>query len=74
MEILPASWPDCCPGPDSSNCGLHNAWMPGVSGLTSEGLFGPGGAPAGNACDSHDGSTTVSPFATKPVTVKVLKP
>jgi hypothetical protein len=64
-------------GSPAVNCGLHNG---GVPGLVAKNNYwgvpaGPGGPPPrDNACDSPPGVTITSPFATKPFTVKVLKP
>jgi parallel beta-helix repeat protein len=61
---------------DDSNCGLINL---GVVGLQATNNYwgaatGPGALPADNVCHPFGGTTTTSPFATKPFAVKVLKP
>jgi hypothetical protein len=57
-------------------CGLRNH---GVVGLDATNNYwgvatGPGGPPADSECTDPGSSTDVTPFATKPFTVKVLKP
>jgi hypothetical protein len=60
-----------------SDCGLLNQ---GVVGLVASGNYwgaatGPGSRPADNACNAMGGTTTVTPFATKPFKVKApIKP
>ena len=60
----------------NSICGLANV---GRSGLRATNNYwgapsGPGSLPASAVCESGDGTTIVSPVATKPFTVTVLKP
>lgn len=65
-------------------CGLENGVNdfndPGVPGLVAPNNYwgaptGPGPDPADAVCDSYGGSTTASPFATKPFKVKApIKP
>ena len=58
-------------------CGLRNE---GVVGLQTPNNYwgaatGPGAAPADDICNENNGTTTVTPFATKPFTVKApIKP
>jgi hypothetical protein len=58
-------------------CGLRNE---GVVGLQAPNTYwgaatGPGAAPADDVCNENSGTTTVTPFATKPFTVKApIKP
>jgi parallel beta-helix repeat protein len=67
----------------NGSCGLQNGEgpqfaYPGVAGLVATNNYwgaatGPGSDPAdlaGGACDQDGGSTTVTPFATKPINVK----
>jgi hypothetical protein len=59
-----------------SDCGLLNN---GVIGLAATNNYwgvatGPGAPPADNTCNVNGGTTTTSPFATKPFLVKPLKP
>ena len=58
------------------DCGLVNN---GVIGLAAKNNYwgvatGPGAPPADDVCNSSGGTTTTSPFATKPFAVKPLKP
>jgi hypothetical protein len=58
------------------DCGLWNA---GVIGLDATNNYwgvptGPGAPPADSVCNIDGGTTTTSPMATKPFTVKPLKP
>jgi copper-binding protein NosD len=60
----------------SGGCGLVNI---GVIGLAATNNYwgvatGPGAPPADDVCNFNGGTTTTSPFATKPFAVKVLKP
>ena len=60
----------------NSTCGLYNV---GRSGLRATNNYwgapsGPGGLPASAVCDASGGTTIVSPVATKPFTVTILKP
>jgi len=66
-----------------NHCGLQNGLgivIIGVADLVATNNYwgaatGPGsGGPADNVCDENGGSSNVTPFATKPFTVKPLKP
>jgi hypothetical protein len=62
-------------GTPGSNCGVENQ----VIALKATNNYwgaatGPGAPPADRACDLYSGTTTTSPFATKPFAVKILKP
>jgi hypothetical protein len=57
-------------------CGLLND---GAVGLQAANNYwgiatGPGTPPADTVCHPYGGTTTTSPFATKPFTVNLLKP
>jgi hypothetical protein len=66
-----------------NRCGLQNGLgivIIGVADLVATNNYwgaatGPGsGGPADNVCDENGGTSNVTPFATKPFTVKVIKP
>jgi hypothetical protein len=63
-------------GNHNGNCGLGNE---GVVGLTATNNYwgvatGPGIPPANFVCNEDGGTTTTSPFATRPFKVEILKP
>jgi hypothetical protein len=63
-------------GTPGLNCGLYNLNAPDLVAKNNYwGVpAGPGAPPRDTACDTPPGTTITSPFATKPFTVKVLKP
>jgi hypothetical protein len=60
-----------------ASCGLVNLGQPGVDATRNYwgAASGPGPAPASSVCNNSGGTTTVTPFATAPFTVKApVKP
>ena len=59
-----------------NECGLFNLGVVGVAATNNYwgAPTGPGGGAADTTCNENGGTTDVTPFATKPFAVKVLKP